>query len=179
MLQIDGLSHEALLDEDKVNNGVWIHLDSAATDPDTGMPTPMYLGGDEAKPQRALVRSYRCKAIQDAEQKLQKDGFVKIRLAKKKEKDRVIAESSILSPARRFSLTIVALENFSAGGGVQQVTPEQGAWFYGESSMAAIVEQINAASYDDDNYLASAATAAGKPSPSIQTTAPSLETSES
>lgn len=174
-IKLDGLSKEAILDEDKVNNGVWIHLDSAATDPVTGKSMPLYLRDSDgnailSKPQRAKVRSYRCRAIKEAEAKRQKDGFVKIRLAKKKDRDDTIAESSILPEADRFGLLLVSLENFSAAGGVQDVSPEDGMAIHGMSQMDSIVQQIREAAYDDDNYLATESTAPGKGSASTSTT---------
>lgn len=168
-LKLDGLSDEAVLDDAKINNGVWIHLESASSDPTTGLPVPLYLGGDQSKPQRALVRSYRCKAIKEAEAKLQKDGFVKVRLAKKKERDGVIAESSALKENVRFSLMLVALDNVGKGGGVQQVEPQDAMEIHASSAYDNIVQQVREAAYDDSNYLAGADTEAGNASTPIKT----------
>lgn len=159
-IKLDGLAKEATLDEDKVNNGVWIQLDSTIMD-DEGRFPPLCLNGDPNKPQRAKVRSYRCKAIKDAEAERQKTGFVRIRLAKKKDRDSVIAESSILPEAERFSYLLVALENFSAAGGVQAVSREDAVAIHGMTALDSIVEQIRQAAYDDDNYMATAETPAG------------------
>lgn len=174
-LKLDGLAKEAVLDEDKVNEGVWIHLDSAATDQATGQTKPLFLKDAEGndlpdKPQRAKVRSYRCKAIKDAEQQRQKDGFVKVRLAKKKDRDNTIAESSILPEAERFGYLLVALDNFGAEGGVQEVSQADGQAIHGMSAMDSITQQIREAAYDDDNYLADGATKPGNVSGSSSTT---------
>lgn len=165
-LQLDGLAKEAVLDEDKVNNGVWVHLDSATPDPDTGLPTPLYLRGDPSKPQRALVRSYRCRAIKEAEAERQKSGFTKIRLAKKKDRDGVIAESSILPEETRFSYFLVALDNFSKVGGVQSVSQQDAEAIHGMTSMDNIVQQVREAAYDDALFAASEATPEGNASTS-------------
>lgn len=175
-LKFDGLDQAALLDSDKVNNGVWVHLDSAQSDPTTGKPLKMYLNGDPAKPQRVLVRSYRCQLIQAAEAKQQKDGFVRVRLAKKAERDDVIAENSLLSDAKRFGLMLAGLDNFSAAGGVQLVSPADGEAIYGMTAFAAINQQVRETAYDDSQYLATADTEAGNASTLAKTPAP--ETSE-
>lgn len=168
---IDGLAKEAMLDEEKVNNGVWVHLDSAVMDADGQYP-PLYLGGDTTKPQRALVRSYRCKAIKEAEQKRQKNGFVKIRMAKKADRDGVIAESSILPEADRFALLLVALDNFGKAGGVQQVSEADAKALHGMTAMDSIVEQIRQAAYDDDLFMATVDTPQGNGSAASTMTKP-------
>lgn len=175
-LQLDGLSQDAVLDDAKVNGGVWVHLDSASIDAETGQPSPLYLNGDEAKPQRALVRSWRCKAIKDAEAARQKSGFVKIRVAKKKDRDGVIAESSILPEADRFSYFLVALDNFGKAGGVQQVSTEDAKAIHSMSSMDSIVQQIREAAYNDDLFVAGEETDPGNASPSAQRKATTAKT---
>lgn len=163
-LKLDGVAKDAVLDADKINNGVWIHLDSAKMN-DEGEYPPMYLHGDKTKPQRALVRSRRCQAIKDAEEKRQKAGFVKMRVAPKKEKDRVIVESSILPPEEHFAIILVALDNFGADGGIQQVDPADAKMIHEMSEYDGIVEQIRQACFDDTNYLAGPETEAGNASP--------------
>lgn len=170
-LKIEGLDlggAEPELDADKINNGVWIHFDSAIMNDDGDYP-PLYLKGDTSKPQRALVRSYRCKAIKEAEKEQQKLGFTKIRVAKKRDKDGVIAENSILSDETRFSLFLVALENFGANGGEQRLTPPQAKAFFAATEMDNFVQQIREAAYDDKNYLAGPETEAGNASAPSQT----------
>jgi hypothetical protein len=164
-IQIDGLSKEALLDADKVNNGVWIHLESASTDA-SGHTSPLYLGGDKTKPQRVKVRSYRCKVLKDLEASRQKEGFSKMRVAKKKEKDDVITESAIIPEEERFGYWLVALENFSAAGGVQELTPEQARSLHSNTALDNIIQQVKETAYEDANYLADAGTSAGNGSAS-------------
>lgn len=171
MLQLDGLSKAAVLDADKVNNGVWVHLESAALN-DDGVPELLYLNGDTTKPQRALVRSYRCQAVKEAEAARQKSGFVKIRLAKKSERDGVIAESSILPEADRFSLLLVALDNVSAAGGIQQVDAESAKKIHGMSAYDTLVQQVRETAYDDGLYVATADTPAGNASTSAPAAKP-------
>lgn len=162
-LQLDQLNAVAL-DAQKVNGGVWIHLESVALNGD-GDNFPLYLNNDKSKPQRALVRSRRCTAIKDAELTQQKTGFTKIRKAKKKERDAVIADNSLLPERTRFSLTLLALENVSSVvEGVQHVTPDTAVQIYDNSSWDEVVDQIMAASFDDTNYQAGPATELGNDS---------------
>lgn len=168
-IKIDGISKEAVLDEKKVNDGIWVHFNSAARDEQTGQPIPMYLNGDKTKPQRGLVRSYRCKALKDAETARQKEGFTKFRLAKKKDKDGVIAESSLIPPAERFGYLLVALENFSSEGGIQVLEPSDAAALFDMTQLSHIVEQVNDTAYEDSEYLSTAETEAGNVSSSGST----------
>lgn len=172
-IKLGGLEKAAvLLDEDKVNNGVWVHLESAETDPETGQTWPLYAGEGTDKPIRAKVRSYRCKQLKDLEASRQKTGFVKIRVAKKKERDGVIAENAIIPEDERFSYLLVALENFGEDGGVQQVSEADAKTMHGMTSLDDIVAQIREAAYDDELYLATPATPAGKSSGSTMAPKP-------
>lgn len=165
MLDTSGLKKEVTLDQEKVNNGVWVHL-VGPLDPLTGERPLLYLKDDASKPQRALVRSHRCKLIRDAEEKHQKSSLVKIRLAKRKERDGVIAESGILKDSERFGYFLAALENFGAAGGIQTLEPAQAAWLFDQEEYADIVDQIRETAYDDTPYLAGAGTPEGNGSPS-------------
>lgn len=167
---IGGLAKEALLDEDKVNNGVWVQLYAATIDENGDYP-PLCLGGDPDKPQRAKVRSQRCRAIKEAGKGRQKQGFVKMRTAKKKDRDGVIIDSSILPDDERFSHILVALDNFGTKGGVQNVSPVDAKAIHGMDALDEIVDQIIAAALDDSLYMADADTPVGKESPSSLTTA--------
>lgn len=178
-LKIDGLAKEAILDAEKVNNGVWIHLDSVAPDPETGQTYPVYLNGDPEKPQRALVRSNRCDAIKVAEDLMRKKGFTKIRLAKKKERDDVISENSMLKNDEHFSLILVAFDNLSAAApGIQQVSKADALEVYKMTKLAHIVEQVRSASFEDDLYLETEDTPAGNASTSASKTKTSTATDQ-
>lgn len=176
-LDLGGVGKDAVLDANKVNNGVWTHLLSAETDPETGQQKPCYLNGDERYPQRALVRSYRCQAIKDAEEAKQKKGFVKIRLAKKKDRDNTIAESSILSEKERFTHLLIALENVGSAPGIQHILVEDAKALHGMSEYDSWVQQIRETAYDDSEYAATSETEAGNGSPST-TVKPTAETAK-
>lgn len=172
MLKLDGLDQAKLLDTAKINNGVWIHLDSPESDPATGRKLPMYLNGDPSKPQRVLVRSYRCELLKEAENKRQKDGFVRMRVAKKKDRDAVIVDSSLMPDDVRFSYLLAALDNFSAEGGVQVVSQEDAKAIYAMGGLDDIVGQIKEVAHTDDYYMASAETEAGNFTPPTATPTP-------
>lgn len=157
---------KVVLDERKINDGVWVQLYAPTPDEDTGKPVPLCLGGDPDKPQRAKVRSHRCSAIKNLEKERQKSGFVKIRLAKKHQRDGVIAETSILPEEERFSLLLVALDNFGAAGGIQDVKPEDAKKLHDVVALDDVVAQIKEAAYDDELYLASEDTPQGNASSS-------------
>lgn len=164
-------------DADKINNGVFLYLESIADD--DGNTELLYLGNDKTKPMRALVRSYRSQVIKDAEQRLQRDGFTKVRKAPKKEKDKVISENSVLSDEQRFSLYLAALENVSTKEpGLIHLSPEQAIAIYRNPAYSDIVDQIKAFAYEDSHYLAGAATEAGNSSASTSSTPPKNTTSE-
>ena len=150
-----------LLDQKKIDEGIWVELFAPTPDEETGRPVPLLLDGDPEKPMRAKVRSHRCTAIRDLEKKRQKDGFVKIRLAKKRERDGVIAETSILPEEVRFGCILVALDNFGSKGGIQQVSPADAEALHGMLELDDIVQQIKEAAYDDDLFLADEGTEAG------------------
>lgn len=184
-LDLSGVAKDALLDEAKINDGVWVHLDSPDRDPETGAPIPMYArkpdgSQDLSRPQRALVRSHRCKAVKEAETKRQKTGMVKFRLAKKKERDDVIAESTILPKDMYFSLVLVALDNFGKAGGRQDLDADAAKQLYAMSDYDHIVQQITETSYDDEPYKAGPGTDAGNGSESSTsvTTTPKETTTE-
>lgn len=149
----------SLFDADKINNGIYVHLEGP--EDEDGNTEPLYLGGDQSKPMRALVRSYRCQAVKDAEARLQTDGFTKVRKAPKKEKDRVISENSALPANQRFANILRGLENVSTGSGLIYLTPDQATKFFSNAAYAHFVEQINAVAYDDSKYRAGAGTEAG------------------
>lgn len=180
-LQLDGVSADALFDEDKVNNGVWIHLESAKDD-ETNETYPLYLDPEtKRQPQRALVRSHRCRAIRDAEEKLQKDGFVRVQKAKKKEKDGVIAENSILKSERRFAFFLAAVDNLSKKiPGVQRVSESDAITIYKSEAYANISQQVREAAYDDSLFLVGADTEAGPAADTATSARPTqTETAES
>jgi hypothetical protein len=169
-------SKPILLDQKKIDEGVWIGLFAPTPDEETGQPVPLLLNDNPETPMRARVRSHRCSAIKELEKKRQKDGFVKIRLAKKRERDGVIAETSILPEGVRFGCLLVALDNFGSNGGVQQVTSADAESMHEMLDLDDIVQQIKEAAYDDDLFMADGTTEPGNvlksaPSPTPEPTA--------
>jgi hypothetical protein len=154
------------LDATKVNSGIWIHLEAATPDPETGDPRPCYLNGNPDYPQRALVRYSRCQAVKAAESKQQKTALSKMRAAPKKEKDKVVMENSLLAPEDRFSHILVALENVGSEPGIQYVDPEDAKALYGMDDYDHWVQQINDVATTEAHYAATAATEAGNGSTS-------------
>lgn len=138
---------------DKIENGVWIHIEGP--DRKTGENVPLYQDKEKTQPVRARVRSHRCSLIKAAEQKLTKDGIVRYRKAKKKERDGVIADTSILDPAERFSLLLAAVDNFHPQFlGVQEVSEADAInVIYKDPQFDYMVDQVTEAAYDDTLYM--------------------------
>lgn len=177
-INLTGVPKEAILDANKVNNGIWVHLESSEVDPDTGETYPLYLDANTAYPQRALVRYYRCQRIKQAEEAKQKQAMTKMRAAPKKEKEKVAVENSILPEKERFGLVLVAFENVGAEPGIQYVDPEDAAEIFGMSEYEGWVQQIRDVSMEDAKYAATSDTEAGNASPPTTSEAPAAETTK-
>lgn len=174
-LNLVGVSKDAILDRNKVNNGIWIHLESSKLAEETGQTYPLFLNDDPAYPQRALVRYYRCEQIKDAEKAQQKTAMVKMRVAPKKEKEKVAVENSLLAEDVRFGLILVAFENVGAEPGTQYVDNDDARAIYDMAEYDSWVQQIRDSSTEEANYAATSETEAGNALP-LQ---PSSQTADS
>lgn len=177
-LNLSGVPKEAILDQEKVNNGIWLHLESSELDEATGQTYPLYLGGNEAHPQRALVRYYRCRAVKEAETEQQKNAMVKMRVAPRREKEKVVVENSLLSEDHRFSLVLVALENVGAEPGIQYLDPEDAKALYKMDAYDSWVQQIRDCSQEEAKYAATSDTEAGNGSQPASSSTKTTATTE-
>jgi hypothetical protein len=151
-MQLDLKGLKKTHDADLVNNGVWKQLED--TEPnDAGEFELLYLDPDtKRQPQRVRVRSARCHLIREAENKLQKAGFAKLRLARKKKQGEVIAEHTLLPEKVRFGLYLAAVENLGTTPGVQEVTPADAEAIFDMSEFDWLVQQVREIAMDDENY---------------------------
>lgn len=172
-LQLDGVTD--VFDENKINNGVWIHLTGISPD-DEGDDVPLYLDPKTKKlPMRALVRSIRCDLIADLEEKAQGDGWVKVQKAPKKLKADA-SKHMMTKPADRFPLLLVAFDNVSkAKPGRQDVKPEDARAIFKAKSYAGFVDQIQNTSVDDELYKMDSETETGEP---VAVSEPGAETAK-
>lgn len=137
---------------DKINTGVWKHLEKDDDLDDNAEPKKVYLNGDKSLPMRARIRSYRCKLMADAEQTASNAGMTKMRVAKKKDRNKAFIET-MLTPRQRFGLLLAALENVSdEARGVQEVTPEDAYGIFDDPEYGWVVDFVQAVAYDDGEY---------------------------
>lgn len=164
-LDLGGIAH--VLDDDKINNGTWIHLDGIETDPEAGNPLLMYLDPEtKLLPVRALVRSYRARVVKEAEAKLQRLGYAKMNVGRKKNRGEVMADHTVLSDEKRFTLLLVALENVSkVTPGRQDVDPDSAAAIFNNSAFDWLVAGVREAAYEDTNFKADSQTENPTPKP--------------
>jgi hypothetical protein len=154
------IAQEDSLDANKVNNGVWVQLDSVRLT-DDGDPIPMYLGGDKSKPQRALVRSNRCRQIADLTKTAQRGAFVKMQKAPKSKKDEASA-GLVVQPEDKFPIILAALDNmFPSKPGFVQIDEDTAMALFNDDRYGHIVQKITETSFDDTLYAATANTETG------------------
>jgi hypothetical protein len=141
------------IDGAKVDDGVWIPLLGTKKDED-GARIPLYCGDTKDFPARALVRSYRSRAMREATESLQRSGFVKIAKAKgDKAKEEAQANAVQLPPALRLHLLVARLENCDEVPGSRELTLEDAKDLLADSQYCFVVDQIIETAYDDERYF--------------------------
>ncbi len=164
-LKLDGLKD--VFDAHKVNNGVWIHLESGERDEETGDPILAYLDEEKTLPQRALVRSVRCDEIAKLEKKSTRTAFVRQMKARKNEKDEATA-SMLTTPEQRFPCILLALDNMSNDPpGVQYVNAEDALTLFKDAAYVGLVRQVQDIANEDDFYRVGSDTVAGPASEGV------------
>jgi hypothetical protein len=162
---------DAIVSEEALENGVWIHLDSPNADIN-GEIHPLFRDKEKTQPVRAKVRSYRSKAFRSKEFKLQTTAVSAVQRSKHRDRDAVMQAHMELDRPRKFAVLLVALENCTSATGPVFVSEEQGEALAQRASYQWLVEQVMNAGFDDSLFggepaSGNAVGAAVKPEPPV------------